>query len=408
MSNSSKQRFGKIITKLAITLACIGFIFIGVAVYLELHLYLRPIPQDFDKAMRQYVEAAKFPSAAVLVFNKDQVVFSKGYGLANIQKQQKATPDTLYQIASVSKLVTATAIMRLYEEGRLKLDDDINQHLPFKVRNPQFPDVAITFRMLLAHAGSIGDGPAYWNSYTLGQSEDPTEPLGVFLRAYFTPNAHHYDAKQNFLAAKPGSTAEYSNIGFGLLGYAVEHISGQPFNVYCQQAIFKPLNMPFSQWLYRDVDKSRVAMPYGYDALRRTFTPLGYYSFSNYPDGTLKTSTTEFMRFLQVFINNGVTIDGEQFLRPETVDEMLRAQYPELSPIPALGWAVVGDRHMHGGSDPGVDTVVMISKEEQWGVIMFANSGGSQAWRTQFGLMIREDLIDYINQYGVPFVTPGG
>ncbi|MFT4924450.1 MAG: CubicO group peptidase (beta-lactamase class C family) [Phenylobacterium sp.] len=401
MSNPPKQRFGKMMFKPAIILLCICAILVSAAVYLELHLYLRPIPQDFDKAMQQHIEAAKFPSAAVLVFKQGQVVFSKGYGLANIAKQQKATPDTLYQIASVSKLVTATAVMRLYEQGHLQLDDDINQYLPFKVRNPHFPDAAITFRMLLAHAASIGDGPAYWDSYTLGQSEDPTEPLGEFLRAYFSPNSHHYDPTQNFIDAKPGTQLEYSNIGFGLLGYLVEHISGQPFEIYCRQQIFKPLNMPASQWFYRDIDKSRMAMPYGYDALRRTFTPLGYYSFSNYPDGTLKTSTTEFMRFLQVFVNDGLTPNGEQFLRPETITEMLRPQYPQLSSVPALGWAIIGDKHMHGGSDPGVDTMVMISKKEQWAVIMFANSGGLQAWRTQLGLSIREDLIEYIEQYGI-------
>ncbi|WP_299797378.1 serine hydrolase [uncultured Shewanella sp.] len=374
----------------------------AIAIYLDLHLYLRPIPQDFDTAMHQQLEAAKFPGATVLVFNQGKVIFSKGYGFANIEEGRAATPDTLYQIASVSKLVTATAVMRLYEQGLLQLDDDINQYLPFAVRNPLFPDAPVTFRMLLAHVGSIGDGPAYWDSYTLGQSEDPIEPLGEFLREYFTPDGRYYNSEGNFVDAKPGTQAKYSNVGFGLLGYLVEQISGLPFEKYCRQEIFLPLDMPSSQWFYRDLDKSRMAMPYGYDAVNKTFTPLGHYSFTNYPDGSLKTSTTEFMRFLFLFLNEGETMSGKLFLRPDTVREMLRAQYPKVSDVPGLAWAIVGDKHMHGGSDPGVDTVVYISRGEQWGVIMFANSGGMQAWRTELGLSIRDDLYEYIERYGIP------
>lgn len=401
MADTRQLHLRKIIFRACLILLPMSAIFMGVAVYLDLHLYLRPIPVNFEAAIRQQIEAAKLPSATVLVFNKDKIVFSQGYGMANIEQQRVATPDTLYQIASVSKLVTATAVMRLYEQGHFQLDDDINQYLPFLVRNPQFIEAPISIRMLLAHASSIGDGPAYLESYTLGQSADPTEPLGEFLREYFTPNGRHYSA-QNFTNAKPGTALEYSNIGFGLLGYLVEQISGQPFDLYCKQAIFTPLNMPATQWFNRHVDKNRMAMPYGYDALRGIFTPLGYYGFSNYPDGMLKTSTTEFRRFLHVFLNDGVNLKGEPFLRPETVKEMLRAQYPKINGVAALGWAIIGDKHMHGGSDPGVGSVVVISKEAQWGVIMFANSGGLQAWRTELGLAIREDLLEYIERYGMP------
>jgi CubicO group peptidase (beta-lactamase class C family) len=382
------------------------FLFLSVllvltAVYLELHLYLRPIPKDFDKAISQQIEAAKYPSATVLVFKKGKVIFSKGYGIANIEEKLAATPETLYQIASVSKLVTATAVMRLFEQGHIQLDDDISQYLPFKVRNPQYPDAPISFRMLLAHVGSINDGPSYWNSYTLGVSEDPTEPLGQFLQEYFTPNGLHYD-EDNFVDAKPGTKVEYSNVAFGLLGYLVEHISSIPFEKYCENEIFKPLGMPNTKWFNRDVDKSRMAMPYGYNALQKTFTPLGFYGFTTYPDGSLKTSTSEFRRFLHVFVNNGKTLDGQRFLNPETVQEMLQVQYPKISEIPGLAWANINNMHMHGGTDPGVGALVMISKEEQSGVIMFANSGGIEAWRTELGLEIRDDIFEYIKLYGIP------
>ena len=171
---------------------------------------------------------------------------------------------------------------------------------------------------------------------------------------------------------------------------------------FCEDEVFKPLGMHNTKWFYRDVDKSLMAMPYGYSAFGNEFYPLGYYGFINYPDGQLKTSVTEFRRFLSVFLNNGKTLEGNQYLKAETVEEMLTVQYPEVSDIPALSWATWDDKHMHGGSDPGVDTMVVISTRENLGVIMFANSGGIQAWRTELGLEIRHDLMEYLELYGIP------
>lgn len=374
---------------------------IGASLYLDLHLYLRPISQDLDETIRQEIEAAKFPSVSVLVFKGNAVVFAKGYGFANIEEKRSATTDTLYQIASVSKLVTATAIMKLQEQGYFHLDDDINRYLPFKVQNPYYPEKKITFRMLLSHTGTIGDGPAYWDGYTIGKSEDPVVPLGDFLTAYFTPDSQSFHANKNFINSEPGTSLAYSNVGFGLLGYLVERISSMPFNEYCRKEIFEPLGMLSTSWFNREIDKQKVAMPYGYNAFKKSYTPIGYYGFANYPDGLLKTSVSEFMRFLYLFINSGQTLEGKPFLLPETVEEMLTPQFPDVSKVPALAWAISDSHYMHGGSDPGVEALVMISREEQWGVIMFANSGGLQAWRTELGLEIRDGLYEYIKLHGV-------
>jgi CubicO group peptidase (beta-lactamase class C family) len=401
MTSTIKHKARRIAFKLTLVLLPVSAILIGLGVYLDLHIYFRPIPKDFNAAVLQQIDAAKFPSVTVLAFKKDKIIFSRGYGLANVAEKRAATPDTLYQIASISKLVVATALMRLHEQGLFKLDDDVNQYLPFTVRNPNYADTPITFRMLLAHTGSIGDGPGYWDSYTIDKSEDPSEPLGQFIKAYFSPDGHHYDASENFVDVKPGSQAEYSNVGFGLLGYLVERIAQTPFNEFCAQEIFKPLGMPTTQWFNRDVDKSKAAMPYGYNAFDQSFEPIGYYSFSNYPDGTLKTSTNEFMRFLYLFISEGKTLDGEQFLQPETVKEMLHVQYPQVGGFTGLAWHFVEDKYEHSGSDPGVSTLVLISPQDQWGFIMFANGGGLQAWRTELGKEIRHDLYEYIEQHGI-------
>jgi CubicO group peptidase (beta-lactamase class C family) len=395
MKSSNKPRSRKLLIILG-SLLLASLILLGVAVlYLDYHLFLLPVPDDLDAALSQQIDIAKLPGMTVAVLNEEKVVFQKGYGFANLEEARPANPDTLYQVASVSKIATATALMRLYETGGYQLDDDINQFLPFQVRNPAHPETPITFRTLLAHTSSISDGPAYDDSYTLGISADPTEPLGEFLEAYFTPSEEYYHAKKNFTSDAPGETYHYSNVGFGLLGYLVERISGQSFNEYCNQEVFEPLGMTSTRWFLREVDQSRMAMPYGYNMLRRRHAPLGYYGFTTYPNGQLKTSTNDFAKLLFMFIRNGQTLDGEWFLQPETVQEMLRVQYPQSSENVGLAWHMNESQtqHNHSGGDPGVSTLVVFSQDEDWGLVIFSNAGGLEALRSTIGFQAMVENI---------------
>jgi CubicO group peptidase (beta-lactamase class C family) len=361
---------------------------VAIALYLDLHLYLRPVPNDLDTAIQEQLEAAKLPGAVVVVIQDNRIVFVKGYGYANLEQKRPVTPDTIFQIASVSKLVTATTLMRLYEQGEFGLDDDINAYLPFSVRNPQYPEIAITFRMLLAHTSSIADGPSYETTYTLGKSADSPLALGDYLRDYFTPGGMYYDAQKNFTANLPGAVYAYSNVGFGLVGYLAERIAGQPFDQLSRQEVFAPLGMTSSSWFYGDIDPSRWAMPYQYQIISRSYVPLGAYGFATYPDGALKTSANDFVRFLSPFINNGLTIDGNPYLKPETVAEMLRVQYPQSGESNGLAWVVKPTSAQHAGGDPGVSTLAALNLAKHRGLVIFTNSGGADTpgmLRSTFG-----------------------
>ncbi|MFZ6029001.1 MAG: serine hydrolase domain-containing protein [Chloroflexota bacterium] len=364
----------------------------ALAVYLDLHLYLRPIPADFDAAVRQQMEAAKLPGVALGVIEDNQLVFAKGYGEANIAEGRPVTPVTTFQIASVSKLVTGAALMRLYDQGKFGLDDDIDAYLPFSVRNPRYPAIPITFRMLLAHTSSIADGPSYNATYTLGKSEDSPIALGEYLLEYFTPAGKYYDIRKNFTRNQPGSAYEYSNTGFALVGYLIEQITGMPFDRFCEQEVFTPLGMASTHWLYRDVDEAHWAMPYRYDVLQRGYLPLGAYSFATYPDGALKTSINDFARFLIPFTNGGKTAGGEIFLQAATVAEMLRVQYPQSGEMTGLAWHVdvEGVQFQHTGSDPGITTMVVLKPAERLALITFTNGGGAESvggMRSTFGFL---------------------
>ncbi len=370
----------------------------GAFVYLDLHRTLPPLPEGtMDEAMEAYLKVARLPSLAVGLVRDAKVVLTTGGGFADLEQQRYADPDTVYQVASVSKLVTATAVMRLVERGSLGLDDDVNEHLPFPVRNPRHPDAPITVRMLLTHTGSILDGPAYDASYTIGVSPDPTVSLGEFLTDYFTPGRRLYDADRNFSADVPGTHYIYDSVGFGLLGFLVEQVSKEPFDAFCRREIFKPLRMSSTGWFHRDIPEAKCAMPYRYSAFTKTFTPIGHYGFATYPDGMLKTSVNDFLRFLIPFAEKGIAADGARFLQPETVSEMLKNQFREPGKEGhGLGWHLRDDgTALHFGSDPGISTVAAVSPQSRTGYVIFSNSGGPGSRWSAWGF---ERLADWLGK----------
>ena len=115
-----------------------------------------------DAFIEAEMKAQKIPGLAACIVKSGRIVWSKGYGWSDIKKQLAMDPNrTVQNIGSISKTVTATAAMQLWEKGKFELDDDINHYLPFPVRNPLHADKLISFRSLLTHRSSIADGPAY-------------------------------------------------------------------------------------------------------------------------------------------------------------------------------------------------------------------------------------------------------
>lgn len=332
---------------------------------------------NFDAAIMETMRISHVFGAAALLISDSQIKYAKGYGMADPNTGRAVTPDTLFTIASISKIVTATAIMTLYEQKKITLDDDINQHLPFRVRNAFFPNTPITFRMLMSHTSTIQDSEIFWEYYTLKQTPVlPDSPvlLENFLQDYLSTDGKLFDPSYNFLKKKPGSKYTYSNIGFGLLGYLTECISQMPFDAYCKKFIFEPLGMKDTAWFFRDVDLNKMAIPHGYDDTLEKPIRYGFYSYPTWPDGALKTSVNEFVRFLFIFMNNGKTIEGETFLHPDTIEEMLKVhRFEGMNDGEQIGlaWHNNGQFYWHDGVDPGINTLVYFNQHQA--AIIFAN-----------------------------------
>jgi CubicO group peptidase (beta-lactamase class C family) len=271
-------------------------------------------------------------------------------------------------------MVTATALMQLYEKGAFGLDDDVNGFLPFPVRNPTFPDQPITFRMLLAHASSITDN---WDQIPYTWGGDSPIPLGPYLASYLVPGGTRYDAALSFGDWAPGSAQSYCNIGFALAGYLVERISGEPFDDYCREHIFRPLRMQ-AGWFLADFDLRHdpPAMQYDLDAATGEYVPYGYAGVPDYPDGQLRTDVVSLARFLISFADGGKVGPHARLLHPETLEMMQTVQFPEFGNKGlGVGFFDSGTGMQVGmfGLDYGATTGANVQIAERVGVIFLAN-----------------------------------
>ncbi len=328
-----------------------------------------------DEFILARMQEAHVPGLAAAVVASGTVQWVKGYGLADISTGREVGAETLFMLASVSKTVTGTAVMQLVERGQIGLDDDIDDRLPFPVRNPACPEAPITYRMLLSHTSSIRDGASMGNLPVTVGKNSPIK-LADFARGYFTPGGAYW-GKDNFASAAPGTSSSYCNAAVTLAGYLVEIISGENLQQYSQTNIFAPLGMTESSWFLDGLDLDHVAMPYEVD--KGTFTAQGQYTFPDYPDGQLRTSASQLARFLLMFMSFG-ELDGTRVLEQSTVEQMRTIQYPWLDPGQGLIWyfdtepdgeSVLG----HSGAYLGVSTDMYFDPSSNAGYLVLTNGG---------------------------------
>src|SRR2546423_10741093 len=206
------------------------------------------------------MQTARIPGLAAVAVKGDQTLLSRAWGDADVSAHRPVTTDTLFMLASVSKTVTAVALMQLWELGRFKLDDSIDAVLGYAARNPKFPDAAITYRMLLSHTSSIEDGVHSFDYYVMDM--DSPISLSTLYEGYLKPGGAYYDASNWNATNAPGTHYSYSNLGLSLAGLLVEKLSGMSLQDYCRQHIFAPLAMNETSYFLKDLDRTHIAMPY--------------------------------------------------------------------------------------------------------------------------------------------------
>ncbi|WOJ96588.1 serine hydrolase domain-containing protein [Congregibacter brevis] len=275
---------------------------------------------------------------------------TEGYalGFAQIESGVKdpLRRDHKIRIASISKLVVAIGVLQLVDAGKLDLDRDLSDYLGWKLRNPNFPDEAITVRQLLSHTSSIRDGSAYFIAAGTGE-----------LREFFTPGTDYWENGDHFASGTtqaPGEFFYYSNLNFGILGTVIELLSGQRFDQYMANSVLVPLGISArfdpceipthqraagfrkgiepggwddqSDWLAQ-VDGAQPSCFYGMqnanDAQEflNSYTP-GSNATIYSPQGGLRASADDLVVVLKMLINHGAA-NGKQILSGSSVEHML-------------------------------------------------------------------------------------
>ncbi len=256
-----------------------------------------------DGIMPEQLAREDIAGAVVLVIKDGKVLFTKGYGYADVAKKIPVTPDgTLFRPGSVSKLFTWTAVMQLVEQGKLDLDRDVNDYLDFKIP-ATFPK-PITLRNIMTHA------PGFQETVKDMWLSDPKDlvPIGDYVKAHIPARIF-----------PPGVTPAYSNYATTVAGYIVERVSGEHFDDYIEHHILVPLGMLHSTFREPLPDALKPMMSCGYTVASEPAKPFEVIEPA--PAGSSSMTAMDISHFMLAHLQDG-TYENAQILRPETVKLM--------------------------------------------------------------------------------------
>ncbi len=266
-----------------------------------------------DAHMHAFREEQRLPGMSVAIVYGDSVVFARGYGYANVEKKVPATPETVYRVASISKCFTATMLMQLRDAGKVRLDDPVREYLPaFRLAHPRPGAPPITLRELATHTSGLErevDVP-YWR--------DDAFPTRDSLLAMLSREAPPFP---------PQHAHKYSNVGFSLLGWALERAAGEPYAEYVRHHILEPLGMRSSAMALTPPVRAHLATGYVGPTATRPLTPAHAEDFRGLvPAAGLYTTPLDLARFAMLQMEDPADTTSP-VLRGSSVHQMQTVQW---------------------------------------------------------------------------------
>ena len=315
----------------------------------------------FETWMRAQVAYRDLPGVVVGVVSDQRLVWSKGFGFADVDARSPMTTATKFRMASHSKLFTSTAIMQLRDQGKVRLDDPVVKYLPwFKVKPASADDPPITIEELLTHSSGLSrEAGSHWTDYKF--------PNAGEVRAYI---------EQSEVIYSPQVRWKYSNLALTIAGLVVEAVSGEPYAAYVQRHIFDPLGMASSSF---DKQVPELAIGYGRRMPDGHRDRLPFVDAKAMGAATGLTSNVEDMaRFVSLQFRTGSPILSAGALREMHRVRMMENDWARGN---AIGFAVskTGDKLYvgHGGGYPGYLTQTLIQLDDKVGVIVLTNANDS-------------------------------
>ena len=348
---------------------------------------------QLDADLQHIFKESKLSGIGVAVFDSDNVLFSNGFGYANIEEGIPFTIQSIQNIGSISKTFIGVSLALLMDKENIDLDKDINDYLPFQVRNPKYPDTPITLRQLATHTSSISDSDLYEKSYVLDEDFDGKKDLYTkseylelqnvkgnasytlsdFLENYLIPDKELYSRK-NFSSNQPGTIYEYSNTGSALAALVIQEVTGISYKTFVEERIFKSIGMKNSFWDHSQVPKNKLSINY-----TTNLQPVPRYHLNTYPDGGVHTNVEDLTKYLQQIMkeyneNSDIFFKHQlnEMLTPQLNKKLLKRSkqkhnsgvFWELKTSGSIG---------HSGADPGILTLMYFDPAKNIGAILFTN-----------------------------------
>jgi CubicO group peptidase (beta-lactamase class C family) len=361
------------------------FLLIGYLVLCGLFGYSQPTPKEtkaigaFTRELTNDVKKdGLHGSISLAVVRKDQLIWAGAVGYATADKDVPADTGTIYRIASITKMFTVTILLQLAEEGKIRLDDPAEKYVPEVGSIPGYSNhTKFTLQQLASHTAGLNREPELPGASIGPVSQWETKVLACIPYSSFN--------------SRPGDQFLYSNIGFALLGLALERASGVPYVQLVRERIFTPLHMDNSFFIVPDDKRGRLAQgldnkkdgAVNTDLPSRTIDGMGY----RVPNGGIWSTATDLAKF-------AIALMGGNLLQPGSIRLMLTV--PGGSRSYGMGAMIMHDRRLgmfgHDGSDPGYTSQLTIEPTDGYAVILLRNYNSGATDLRGFSWQVIEDL----------------
>ncbi len=341
--------------------------------------------RQIEKKILGYMEECRTVGMSVVIVKGDKTIYQEAFGYRDLESKDPLDINDIFRIASISKSFSGVSIMQLVEAGKMSLEDDVNQYLDFSLRNPKYPEIPITVKMLLSHTSSMIDrhgAPWYRDDKYVNPAKTSADTIAMCFADW-----------------APGQGYKYCNRAINLIGMIIEKVSGERFDNYVLNHILRPIGADNSGFNLDSLDRSTFTTLYNYNAKKDTLEKAPGYVPTNEPklsDGTyqigidgcywsptggLKISAPDLAKWMKTLQDGGVAPNGNRILSETGTKKLLTPVTPadpvryyclttRTEPLFIDGKVLKG----HSGSAHGLKSCMFFDPESDWGFVVLCSS----------------------------------
>jgi CubicO group peptidase (beta-lactamase class C family) len=323
---------------------------------------------DYDRwltpVLQEIFDRWSLPALAVGIVRGDEIVYTQSFGVQRVDTRVPVTVESVFCVASISKVFVATAVMQLAERGKIDLDAPLVRYLPyFALDDPRYPQ--ITIRQVLSHTAGMPDHDDFSYNDLWSHPETDAGASERYVRGL----------RSMRMVAAPGESFRYSNIGYNALGDMIAKVSGVPFEDYLGENVLIPAGMPHSTFVLASVPPTRLAMPH-MRAPALMVSPIYVYHRADAPASALHSTVTDMCHWSTLCLNRG-HFAGWDVLTPAGFAQMWTPVVKRGGMLYAdmgLGWNLgtyKGERAIsHGGFGGGLADFWVLLPEKNLGAVI--------------------------------------